>query len=73
MLDAKSLWAEVQANRRALDACPLHKFTETEVRLGQKLRCEACGGTMSLTDIGNYIRGYKAAGKPASDIWPAYR
>jgi hypothetical protein len=71
-IDAKAILAKVQSNRQTLEACPLHKFSATEVRIGQKLTCDACGGELSLTDIGNYIRGYQAAGKAAADIWPAW-
>ena len=66
------LWAEVRANRARLDACSRHRFSVETVKLGQKLVCDACGGQMSLIDVGNYIRGYQAAGASASDIWPAY-
>lgn len=71
--DAKTLWAEVQANRRRLEACALHQFSAVHVKLGDKQRCEACGGEMRLTDIGQYIAGYEAAGRSADDIWPGYR
>jgi len=72
-IDGQSLLAQIQSNRQTLEACKLHHFTETEVRIGQILACTNCGGTMRLTDIGNYIRGYVAAGKPAQDIWPSWR
>lgn len=66
------IWEQVQANRRTLDGCPRHLFEEAEVRIGQKLTCKCCAGQMTLTDIGNYIKGYEAAGKDATDIWPAW-
>lgn len=72
MIDGKSLWEQVKANSKRLNECPRHSFDETEVRLGQKLTCKCCGGTMSLTDIGNYIKGFEAAGGFASTVWPAF-
>jgi hypothetical protein len=72
-IDVQSIWLQVKTNHRLLEACPRHKFSATEVKMGQKLECEVCHGKMRLTDIGNYIRGYRAAGKSPSDIWPAWK
>jgi hypothetical protein len=73
MLDAKSLWAEVQENSRNLRACKRHRFERETVTLGMKINCLNCGGYLRLTDIGQYIAGYEAAGGTATDIWPAYK
>jgi hypothetical protein len=72
-VDFKGLWAEVKANRAKLDGCARHRFEAKPVKLGEKQICLMCGGTISLTDMGNYIRGYEAAGGSADDIWPGYR
>lgn len=66
------LLEQIQLNRRTLDGCAVHRFSVTEVKIGQRLTCDRCHGTMSLTDIGNYIRGYVAAGRYAADVWPAW-
>jgi len=72
--DVTSIWQDVKRNRAALDGCPRHRFAGVQVRtLGEKFRCEACNGQMSLTDIGSYIRGYVAAGGRPDDIWPGWK
>jgi hypothetical protein len=72
--DVLSLWEQVKANNRALEACERHLFAGGPVvKLGDKYPCLACGGSMRLTDIGPYIQGYEAAGGSADDIWPGYR
>lgn len=71
---ALTLWEEVKANRRRIDACERHLFPGgTDIKLGQKHFCLNCGGALQLTDIGPYIQGYEAAGGAADDIWPGYR
>lgn len=72
MIDAKGLWAEVQENSRKVRGCKRHRFGHETVTLGMKINCENCGGFLRLTDIGQYIAGYEAAGGKAEDIWPAY-
>ena len=68
-----SIWEQVKANAARLDACPRHRFEPVGgVKLGEKLTCTTCGGTMGLVDIGNYIKGYVAAGKSADDVWPGF-
>lgn len=59
--DVKGIWAEVQANSVRLRGCARHRF-DGDWKIGQRKVCLVCGGGMSLTDIGNYIRGYEAAG-----------
>lgn len=71
-INAKTIWLEVKENLKRLDECPRHLFTATEAKLGQKLTCERCRGTMDLTGVGNYIRGFVAAGREAEEIWPAF-
>jgi hypothetical protein len=68
----KGIWAEVQANRARLSGCARHRF-DGDWKIGQRKVCLVCGGGMSLTDIGNYIRGYEAAGGNANDIWQDFK
>ena len=72
-IDGKALWSEVQENFRKMRECRRHRFEHQTVTLGMKINCLNCGGYLRLTDIGQYIAGYKAAGGDAADIWPAYR
>lgn len=70
----RTLWEKVKANRRAVEACQRHRFAPNGPILpGRGLVCLACNGSMQLTEIGAYIRGYEAAGGDANDIWPNYR
>lgn len=72
-IDARALWDQVKANGAALNGCKRHRFMGGRIeKLGQKYTCAACGGQMGLVDIGNYIKGYEAAGGSADDIWPDY-
>jgi len=72
--NAKSLWKEVKENRRALDSCKKHNFTPPkELKLGEIYTCNNCGGKLRLSDIGDYIRGYEAAGGNCNDIWLDFR
>lgn len=62
--------SEIQANRISLDNCPRHKFNlgEPPYQLGEKVQCLRCGGFMSLTNVGDYVRGYVAAMGNPDDI-----
>lgn len=72
-LDMRELWAKVQDNNGKWHACPKHHFShQGPWIIGQKIRCDACGAEASLVDIGNYIRGYVAAGGDARDVMPAW-
>jgi len=70
--DTPSLLAAVQENYRRLNSCAKHQFAArgNNYRIGMKLTCQNCGGTMSLTDAGHYLRGYVAHGGQAQDIIP---
>jgi hypothetical protein len=70
--EVMSIWEQVKANSAKLQACKLHRFEAQQVKLGQKMNCLNCGGMISLTDIGYYIRGYEAHGGNADDIWLGY-
>jgi hypothetical protein len=70
--EALSLWEQVKANNAALNACKRHRFEARPVKLGEKQTCLECGGKIQLTDLGQYIAGYVAAGGNVDDIWPGY-
>ncbi|GAB1355459.1 hypothetical protein MASR1M12_42030 [Erysipelotrichia bacterium] len=69
MMDVKGIWKEVKENQKKLRSCKRHCFGVVgPCRLGQKITCQNCGGVMGLSEIGDYIRGYEAAGGAATDI-----
>lgn len=69
--EVRGIWEKAKANDAIVRGCPRHRFSGEAV-IGKRKPCDACGGTLSLSDIGNYIRGYKAAGADPNDIWPGY-
>lgn len=75
MIDSKALLAEVKANIARLNSCDRHLFAQGDhIRHPRhRIPCRKCGGEMQLVDIGNYIRGYEAAGGDVNDVWPGYR
>ncbi len=70
--DVKSIWEEVKANHAKLSACERHNFTPQLVGLGKRVTCNRCNGSMTLTNVGEYIRGYVASGNSSDDIWPGW-
>lgn len=73
-MDVKAIWAGVQENQKKIRSCKRHYFGVAGLlKLGQKLTCQNCGGVMGLTDAGNYVRGYQAAGGAATDIIADWR
>lgn len=62
----------IRANRARLDACPKHRFelSEPPYHIGQDATCVNCHGEMKLTQIDEYVRGYRAAGGNPCDIVP---
>lgn len=71
-MDTKSILAEVRENSAKIKGCQRHYFPAkgSNYRLGEKVTCANCGGLMSLTDIGSYLRGYIAAGGSSADVMP---
>ena len=67
-----SIWEEVKENHRLLRTCRRHRF-QGEFRLGQRMTCLECGGTLTTTDIHMYAKGYAAAGGKPEEIWPALK
>lgn len=70
--EMRSIWEEVNENHRLLGTCSRHRF-QGEHRLGQRMTCLECGGTLTPSDILMYARGYAAAGGKLEDIWPAFK
>lgn len=68
MIDIKAIQARVA---REL-ACPKHRFEigEGPYGIGVKYRCIHCGAEKRLHDIGDYVRGYQAAGGDPRDVCP---
>lgn len=73
-LEMRRLMEEVRENVRRWQACPKHRFaTGAEgVRLGDRVRCEACGVDVSLLDAATYVRGYMAAGGDPEEVFPGW-
>jgi ferredoxin-like protein FixX len=73
--DYKKMLADIRENNRRWRECPRHLYRAWDANkhsLGQKHTCLNCGSSKSLTDIGCYIEGYKAAGGDPNDIMPGY-
>lgn len=72
-IDAKQIMQNIMKNNETLRSCLCHKFIDEKVTIGQKITCVNCGGKMRLTDIGNYLAGYKAAGGDVKNVWWAFK
>lgn len=70
-IDFEAIKARVARER----ACPRHHFGigGGPYPLGAFYRCTHCGAERRLHEIGNYIRGYAAAGGDPKDICPDWR
>lgn len=68
--NSKQILKEIRENRAKLDSCAKHKFDlgEPPFKLASKAVCLNCGGKEALTAIGDYCKGYKAAGGNPNDI-----
>lgn len=70
--DVVSIWNEAKENVRRLDSCERHKFDAPLVKIGEKLTCQNCGGVLSLSDISQYVRGFRAAGGDPELVYPGF-
>jgi hypothetical protein len=72
MTDFAAVFAQIKERNRAWSKCAKHHFPHREsgYKLGEKITCVNCGVDASLRDIGEYIRGYIAAGGNPTDIMP---
>lgn len=67
------LFDQVKADLARKDACRLHQFPGGPVKkIYSWHRCLNCGGEFRLTEIGTYIRGYRAAGADVNRVWPGW-
>lgn len=77
LADSRSQWSDairqVRVNSQMLRSCPRHEFLVHSPTLLQKVKCNKCGGTLSLVDASYYVRGYVAAGGNADDVWPGWK
>ena len=63
-------WSDIKRNLDTLGACPKHKFSGGKVvAMGARYTCLNCGGVMDLRSIGQYLKGYAAAGGDINEIW----
>jgi hypothetical protein len=70
-LDTGALLANIRANRDRVEGCKRHRIIWPAIRrFGMKLDCAACGGKLSLSEVGAYVRGYMAAGGNPDDVAP---
>lgn len=56
-----SIWEQVKRNQATLDACQRHRFVRVVrdggPRLGDKYRCEVCGGEVDASAAHWYQKG----------------
>jgi len=63
-------FAEIQARVARESACPRHRFEigSGPYAMGARYECVHCGASKRLFEMGDYIRGYQAAGGDPKDI-----
>lgn len=73
--EMQAAWNKAKENNRKCDECPRHRFNDPWPlpKFNMPLRCVNCGGEMRLLAIGQYIRGFEAAGRSGNEIWPGWR
>lgn len=69
-VDVTGIFRQVQDNRVKLNGCAAHRVDPGKYKLGQKMECENCHGTMNGPDFVLYAKGYAAAGGDPNDVWP---
>lgn len=71
MRELEEMIKDARAMAQRIRECPRHSFPANgHYRLEESLTCLNCKGRMNLIEIGNYVRGYKAAGGNPKDVWP---
>lgn len=76
--DPALLLEEIKANQHRLDGCKRHRFptlpptNEIPFRIGLKLDCINCGGSLDALQAYAYARGYAAAGGDPNDVIPGW-
>lgn len=68
----RDAFALAMQNQRNWATCPKHFFAPKggAYKPGDRVTCANCGATASLHNVGDYVRGYMAAGGVATDIMP---
>ena len=68
--EVKGIWEQVKINYEKLKSCTGHQFGQIDVKKirTRRVRCQGCGGFMSVIDIGIYREGYAHAGGSSSDV-----
>lgn len=73
MIDYKQIMENAKANRDKLELCEKHYFkAKPPYKLGQKITCQNCGGTMSLIEAFRYTQGFKAAGLDPNEVFEEF-
>ena len=67
--------ADIQERNRRSCACPRHFYPHKPegYRIGEKVKCDLCGIEAGLVNVGDYIRGYMAAGGDPADVMPDWK
>lgn len=75
-IDHALLLEEIRSNQKRLDECKRHHFptwpTHLSARIGLKVDCTNCGGSMCALQAAAYARGYAAAGGDPNHIIPGW-
>lgn len=68
-------FAAIKARVAREQACPKHRFEigPGPYAMGVKYRCAHCAAEKRMYEIGDYVRGYQAAGGDPRDICPDWR
>lgn len=67
--------AAIRDRLNRADACPKHRYEvgPGPYAMGTKYRCVHCGDERRMHEIGQYVRGYKAAGGDPRDVCPEWK
>lgn len=70
--ELETMIKDARAMAERIRNCPKHRFPASakNYRLGESLTCLNCKGRLTLIEVGNYVRGYKAAGGDPKDVIP---
>ncbi len=68
-------FAAIKARAAREIACPKHRYEigPGPYSMGAKYKCIHCGTEKRMHEIGDYVRGYKAAGGDPLDVCPDWR
>ena len=68
--EVNEIWEQMKANHKRLNSCKGHRFGQIDVKniRTRRVKCQRCGGFMSVIDIGIYQKGYAHAGGNPLDV-----